>query len=90
MKSIDNKFFNTHTSTEIDENVVYEYFNYIKPKINSDSVFRLLSPLLQIFFGIPNSKKFKSKIHLHMQNKELGIIEGLILDFVKENNYYLN
>ena len=36
--------------------LIFDYFNYIKPKIGIDSIFRLLSPFLNIFFGVPNSK----------------------------------
>ena len=32
------------------ENTIHEYFEFIKPNIGKDSIFRLLSPLLQIFF----------------------------------------
>ena len=66
------------------------YFNYINTKINSESIFRLLSPLLHIFFGIPNSKVFKSKVHELMKRQELIKIEKLFIDFVRQNNLLLN
>ena len=53
-------------------------------------MFRLLSPLLNIFFGIPNSKSFKSEIHEFMKEKKLSKIENLFLQFVKENKLLLN
>ena len=36
----------------ISEKTIEEYFLFIKPKIGTDSIYRLLSPLLNIFFGI--------------------------------------
>ena len=65
--------------------MIYKYFSYIKPKINNESIFRLLSPLLKIFFGIPNGKVFKTQINEYMRAKDLKIIESLIIKFVREN-----
>ena len=63
---------------------IKDYFSYIKPKINNESIFRLLSPLLQIFFGIPTSKKFKTKIHKQIKNQEIEKLELLFLHFVNQ------
>ena len=90
LKKIDKNFFNSKQITTINEEVILNYFNYIKPKIDKDSIFRLLSPLLQIFFGIPNSKLFKIKIHEFMKEKNLNLIESLILKFIRENRLQLN
>ena len=70
-------FFNYPEKKIINEKIIIEYFNYIKPKINTESIFRLLSPILQIFFGIPNSKKFKTDIHDNMKNHKINELEQL-------------
>ena len=90
LKNIDNFFFNKENVIDVDEKIIFDYFNYIKTKVDIDSIFRLLSPLLQIFFGIPNSKVYKSKIHEFVQNGDLNMIENLMLKFVKKNKLLLN
>ena len=90
LKKIDEIFYDNKNSIEVNEELIYKYFNYIKPKISNESIFRLLSPLLNIFFGIPNSKAFKTKINQYMQARDLNIIEDLILDFVKKNSLIIN
>ena len=90
LKNVDNIFYEQNNSTNISEQVVLNYFNYIKPKLGSDSVFRLLSPLLNIFFGIPDSKTFKLKINTYMKNRNLDLIEKVFLNFVKEKRIYLS
>ena len=64
---VDKKIFDEANDKEKYKNIILEYFNYIKQKIGEDSIFRLLSPLLYIFFGIPNGKKFKAEIHQKMK-----------------------
>ncbi len=90
LKNVDEIFYQTNTSTNIDERIIYNYFKYIKTKINNESIFRLLSPLLQIFFDVPNSKLIKAKIHNLMQNREINLIEKILLDFIKKNRLILN
>tara|TARA_Y100001970_G_C14235563_1_gene861573 strand:- start:810 stop:1799 length:990 start_codon:yes stop_codon:yes gene_type:complete len=85
LSKVDKMFFKSSVNTSFNENIIIDYFNYIRPKINSDSIFRLLSPLLQIFFGIPNSKKLKSEIHTQMQNCELTKLENIFLKFINDN-----
>ena len=48
LNQVDKLFYGHKKQIDINEKVILEYFNYIKPKINNDSIFRLLSPLLQI------------------------------------------
>ena len=50
---VDELFFNSNKKQEFNEKIILDYFNYIKPKIEKDSIFRLLSPLLHIFFWYP-------------------------------------
>ncbi len=90
LRQVDKLFYNFKKDVNIDENIIFDYINYIKPKIYQESVFRLLSPLLNIFFGIPNSKSFKSEIHEFIKKKQLNKIENLFLQFVKENKLLLN
>ena len=59
LKDVDKLFYNETNNYYISENTITEYFNYIRPLMGKDSIYRLLSPILNIFFGIPNSKEFK-------------------------------
>ena len=90
LRKIDNLFFDDDNIKNVDENIIYDYFSYIEPKIKDESIFRLLSPLLSIFFGVPNSRIIKSEINQHLKQKELKNIQKLLLKFVRENNLLLN
>ena len=79
---VDKLFFNFKSEKTANKKIILDYFNYIKPKIGNDSIFRLLSPLLQIFFGIPNSKKLKTEIHQRIKNQEIDNLESLFLQFI--------
>ena len=67
-----------------------EYFNYIKPKMGTDSIYRLLSPLLNIFFGVPDGRKYKIDIHFNMKNHNFDTLEKIFLNFVKEKKILIN
>ena len=90
LKNVDELFYNCKEKYQINENTVHDYFNFIKPNVGNDSIFRLMSPLLQIFFGIPNSKEFKSKIHNIMQKQKVDLLENIFLDFIKKQKILLN
>ena len=90
LKNVDELFYNCKEKYQINENTVHDYFNFIKPNVGNDSIFRLMSPLLQIFFGIPNSKEFKSKIHNSMQKQKVDLLENIFLDFIKKQKILLN
>ena len=79
---VDKLFFNFKSEKNLNKKIILDYFNYIKPKIGSDSIFRLLSPLLQIFFGVPDSKKLKTEIHQRIKNQEIDQLESLFLQFI--------
>ena len=49
LKEVDKKIFKEKNKI-IDETIINNYFEYIKPKLGFESIFRLLSPLLNIFF----------------------------------------
>ena len=70
----------------IDEYIISNYFEYIKPKLGFESIFRLLSPLLSIFFSVPHSKTYKSKINDYMKDQKINLIEDLLIKFVSEKN----
>ena len=86
LNQVDKLFYGHKKQININEKIILEYFNYIKPKINHDSIFRLLSPLLQIFFAVPNSKQFKAEIHDKIKNHEIEKLETLFLNFVNQKN----
>ena len=46
--------------------------------------------MLQIFFGIPNSKKFKIDIHKIMQNHQIDKLESLFLQFIKQKEEFIS
>ena len=82
LSKVDEIFFNDKKKHVFDEKIVFDYFNYIRPRMKNESIFRLLSPLLQIFFGIPNSKKLKASIHKKIQNQEIDKLESLFIEFI--------
>ena len=63
-----------------------EYFEYIKSKLENESIYRLLSPLLNIFFGTPNNKKIKIEIQKKIENHQVDKLESLFLQFVNDQN----
>ena len=85
LNKVDEMFFNYEKKENINEKIITDYFDYIKPKLNNESIYRLLSPLLQIFFGVPESKKLKNEIHVNIQNKKIDKLENLFLKFINLN-----
>ena len=82
--NIDKLFYNTKRDNVSYKKIISIYFEYIKSEIGNDSIFRLLSPLLNIFFGMSDSKKFKSHIQTIMKNHEIDMLEKLFLEFLSE------
>ncbi len=85
LKEVDKKIFKEKDKL-IDESIINNYFEYIKPKLGFESIFRLLSPLLSIFFSVPHSKTYKSKINDYMKDQNINLIEDLLIKFVSEKN----
>ncbi len=83
LKEVDKKIFKEKGGL-IDESIISNYFEYIKPKLGFESIFRLLSPVLNIFFSVPNSKIYKSKINEYMKDQKINLIEDLLIRFVSE------
>ena len=50
LKDVDHLFFDQNKNENISEKIITDYFDYIKKKIDMESIYRLLSPILQIFF----------------------------------------
>ncbi|MDC3021776.1 tRNA dihydrouridine(20/20a) synthase DusA [Pelagibacteraceae bacterium] len=85
LKDVDKKIFKEKNKL-IDEAIINNYFAYIKPKLGFESIFRLLSPLLNIFFSVPHSKIYKAKINDYMKDQKINLIEDLLIKFVSERN----
>ena len=85
LKEVDEIIFKEKNKV-IDESIIRNYFEYIKPKLGFESIFRLLSPLLSIFFSVPHSKTYKSKINDYMKSQKINLIEDLLIKFVSEKN----
>ena len=85
LKEVDKKIFKEKDKL-IDEAIINNYFEYIKPKLGFESIFRLLSPLLSIFFSVPHSKTYKAKINDYMKDQKINLIEDLLIKFVSEKN----
>ena len=83
LKNVDKKIFK-EKNIVIDESIINNYFEYIKPKLGFESIYRLLSPLLNIFFSVPNSKIYKSKINDYMKDQKVSLIEKLLIKFISE------
>ena len=90
LKDVDNVFYNESNEYIISENTIKDYFDFIRPKVGKDSIYRLLSPLLSIFFGIPDGKEFKIKVHSNMKDENLDILEKTLLNFVNEKKVFMN
>ena len=83
--NIDKLFFNSiNYDNQIYQKIIIEYFEYIKKRISHDSIYRLLSPLLHIFFAVPNGKKIKSQINEYINNYEINKLENMFLKFTKD------
>ena len=85
LKEVDNKIFKEEKKL-IDETIISSYFEYIKPKLGFESIFRLLSPLLNIFYSVSNSKVYKNKINDYMKKQKINLIEDLLIKFMSERN----
>ncbi len=90
LKDVDKLFYNESNNYIVNENTIKDYFNFIRPKLGKDSIYRLLSPLLNIFFGIPDGKQFKIDIHSKMKENNFDILEKIFLRFVSENKLLIN
>ena len=85
LKEVDKKIFKEKDKS-IDEKIINNYFEYIKPKMGFESIFRLFSPLLNIFFSVPHSKIYKAKINDYMKDQKINLIEDLLIKFISEKN----
>ena len=89
LKKVDNLFYDSKIETNIDESIIEDYFSYVSSKTDKDQFLDFLV-LYCKFFGVPNSKDFKYKIHEHMKNNDINLIEALLLNFVRTNKLILN
>jgi len=90
LKRVDSLFYNVTNKYIVSERTIKDYFSFIRPKVGKESVYRLLSPLLNIFFGIPDSKEFKIDIHSKMKDRNFDTLEKVFLKFVNEKKLLIN
>ncbi len=90
LKNVDKSIYKEKNFTTINEDTILDYFSYINTRTQQESIYRLLSPLLQIFFGVPGSKIFKKEINETMRIGRLDKIEKIFLKFIKDKNFLLN
>jgi tRNA-dihydrouridine synthase A len=90
LKDVDSLFYGETSKYIITEKTIKDYFSFIRPKIGKDSIYRLLSPLLNIFFGIPDSKQFKIDIHSKMKDDNFDYLEQIFLKFVNDKRILIN
>ena len=90
LKDVDKLFYNKPNKYIISEKTINDYFSFIKPKIGTDSIYRLLSPLLNIFFGIPDGKQYKIDVHSNMKEQNFDLLERIFLNFIKEKKIIIN
>jgi len=90
LKDVDRLFYKDTKKYNITEETIIDYFNFIRPKVGKDSIYRLLSPLLNIFFGIPDSKQFKIDIHSKIKDHNFNNLEKIFLRFVSEKKLLIN
>ncbi len=80
LNEVDHIFFGSEKEKINKYLVIKDYFNYIRKKLGEDSIFRLLSPLLNIFFAVPNSKKIKSEINNNIKKFDIDKLERLFFE----------
>ena len=90
LKDVDRLFYNKLDNYVICEDTIKDYFKSIKPKLGKDSIYRLLSPLLNIFFEVPDGKQFKVDIHSKMKDRNFDMLEKIFLRFVNEKKLLIN
>ena len=90
LKDVDRLFYKETNKYIISESTIKDYFDFIRPKIGKDSIYRLLSPLLNIFFGIPDCKQFKIDIHSEMKDHNFDSLEKVFLKFINKKKLLIN
>tara|TARA_Y100001970_G_scaffold64867_1_gene83024 strand:+ start:573 stop:1556 length:984 start_codon:yes stop_codon:yes gene_type:complete len=87
LAEIDKLFFENAIKPDLQEKIILQYFKYIKSKLDTDSIFRLLSPLLGILFAQPHSKKIKIQVHSQIKNNEIDSLESSFMQFINQKSY---
>lgn len=77
---VDKTFFKYERKNNCKSQIIKKYFEYMRLNIEKDSIYRLCSPLLNMFFNQPNNKSIKKNINNYMQKKDLYNLESYILN----------
>ena len=80
LNEIDRKIFKSQSELKNKYIIIKNYFDYTRLNIGQHSIFRLLSPLLNIFFSTPNSKRIKSEINNNMRKNNIDKLETLFFE----------
>ena len=59
------------------------FFDFLL-KLKKNNKQFLYQILAGIFFGLANSKKFKSKINLTMKDNDIKMLQSIFIDFIKQ------
>ena len=60
--------------------IINNYFIFIQNYIGKISSYHLISPLLAMYFGAPNSKSLKQKINDYIITKNFEKLEKICID----------
>ena len=76
--AIDKNFYNIIDLKFNRNSIIDKYFDYIRKNIEKDSIYRLCSPLLNIFYGVKNNSKIKAKINEYMRLRNINKLESIV------------
>ena len=77
---VDSKIFKIKKSNINKINIIKNYFRFIKEFIGEKSSYSLISPLMAMYFGMPNSRIWKKEINKFIRNKNFENLEKICID----------
>jgi len=77
---VDNKIFKTNKNKIDKVEIIKNYFKYINNYKGEKSAYSLISPLLAMYFEMPNSKIWKQKINKLIKYKNFENLEDICIN----------